>query len=64
MYNVVLINSPVISRETIFYVRSSQVQNESQNLLAEIQLKRSALQKNDRIYATFSSEPWWISIPI
>lgn len=61
-YNAVLLNSPISGRETVYYVRKSNSNSVEGKLLAQIFVKRSGLQKSDKIYAEFSSEPWWLQI--
>lgn len=61
-FDVVLLNSPISGRETVYYVRTSNSTSIDGKLLAQIFVKRSGLQKSDKVYAEFSSEPWWLHI--
>ncbi|NCP83724.1 MAG: hypothetical protein GW809_07915 [Bacteroidetes bacterium] len=64
-YAGIIIKSPVIGRESIFFIRETAYQKPANSIqLAKFYPKRSGLQKSDKIYAEFSNEPWWISIKI
>lgn len=58
-----IVKSPVYGRETVLFIREEGYNpNDSSQLLAKIFAKRSGLQKLNRVHASFSDEPWWISI--
>ena len=64
-YAGIIVKSPVIGRESIFFIRETANQTPINAIpLAKFYPKRSGLQKSDKIYAEFSNEPWWISIKL
>ena len=64
-YAGIIVKSPVIGRESIFFIRETAYQTPVNAIqLAKFYPKRSGLQKSDKIYAEFSNEPWWISIKL
>lgn len=62
-YDVVAVKSFVSGRESIFTIQKGEERPSFQSIpVAKFFVKRTGLQKKNQEFATFSSEPWWISI--